>query len=68
MKQFKVPGMSCGHCTSTIEKAIKAADPAARMSCDTGSRMIEVESVLDAPALLGVIQGAGYDVQVMAGA
>ena len=68
MTQFKVPGMSCGHCTSTITKAIKAADPAAQVSCDTGMRAIEVESVLGAPVLLEVIQGAGYDAQTMAGA
>ena len=68
MRQFKVPGMNCGHCASTIEKAIGAADPAARVSCDKDLRTIEVESVLDAPALLRVIKGAGYDAQMMAAA
>lgn len=68
MTHFKVPGMSCGHCTSTITKAIMAIDPAAQVSCDTGTRMIEVESVLSASVLLEVIQGEGYDAQIMAGA
>ena len=33
MRSFKVPDMSCGHCTATIEKAIKAIDPTASVTC-----------------------------------
>ena len=43
MTSFNVPGMSCGHCTSAIEKAIKAIDPTAMVSFDLGARNVEVE-------------------------
>lgn len=30
MYEFDIPNMTCGHCKGTVEKAIKAADPAFR--------------------------------------
>ncbi|MDA3858588.1 MAG: heavy-metal-associated domain-containing protein [Roseovarius sp.] len=43
---FRVPDMSCGHCTGAIEKAIKAIDPTAKVSCDLDAYNVEVESFL----------------------
>jgi copper chaperone len=34
--EFKVPDMSCGHCTAAIAKSVKSADPAAAVDCDLG--------------------------------
>ena len=62
MRSFKVLDMSCGHCTATIEKAIKAIDPTATVSCDTGRREVDVESVLNERALAEAIRNAGYGV------
>ena len=62
MRSFKVPDMSCGHCTATIERAIKAIDPTATVSCDTGRRTVEIESVLNERALAEAIRNAGYGV------
>ena len=62
MRNFKVPDMSCGHCTATIQKAIKAIDPTATVVCDTGTREVEVESILNQHALAEAIRNAGYDV------
>ena len=66
MTSFNVPGMSCGHCTSAIEKAIKAIDPTARVSCDPGARTVEVESFLSDRAVSEAIREAGYDVSTPA--
>lgn len=63
MTSFTVPDMSCGHCTAAIEKAIKAIDPAARVSCDLGTKNVEVFSHVSEPALAAAIRGAGYDVK-----
>ncbi|MBT9386549.1 cation transporter [Pseudooceanicola sp. CBS1P-1] len=60
---FKVPEMSCGHCTSAIEKAIKAADPAAAVSCDLTEHVVSVKSQLATGALSAAIKDAGYDSQ-----
>jgi copper chaperone len=61
MTKFNVPEMSCGHCTSTIEKSIKGADQKAQVSCDVGERTVAVESSLGTDALLAVIKEAGYE-------
>lgn len=64
--KFSVPDMSCGHCTAAIEKAIRAADPAATVHTDLGERRVEVGSTLDTEALIAVLDRAGYPAQVAA--
>ena len=62
MTSFNVPGMNCGHCTAAIEKAIKAIDPTATVSCEQPTRTVSVESFLSDRALSEAIRGAGYEV------
>lgn len=61
MTKFSVPEMSCGHCTSAIEKEISGKDTAAKISFDLDNRTVEVTSTLDTTALLAVIKEAGYE-------
>ncbi|TIM70683.1 MAG: heavy-metal-associated domain-containing protein [Mesorhizobium sp.] len=61
MLKLKVPDMSCGHCASTIEKAVKSVDPAARVTVDLGSSTVAVETKADETAICDVIKAAGYD-------
>lgn len=63
MTIFHVPEMSCGHCTSAIDKAVKAVDPGARITFDLPQRSVQVASALDADAVADAIRGAGYDVK-----
>ncbi|UXX85374.1 heavy-metal-associated domain-containing protein [Roseovarius pelagicus] len=60
MIRFSVPNMSCGHCTASIQKAIMAADPDAKVSCDLTERIVDVDSTLDESELAATISGAGY--------
>lgn len=64
--EFNVPEMSCGHCTSAIEKAITAADPAAKTNCDLTTRRVTIVSALETDALSAVIKEAGYDSEAVA--
>ncbi len=64
MTRLNVPDMSCGHCTAAIEKAIKAIDPTAQISCDLGTQMVDVESFLNERALGDAIRIAGYEVKM----
>ncbi|TDK48116.1 heavy-metal-associated domain-containing protein [Antarcticimicrobium luteum] len=57
---FTVPDMSCGHCTATIETAIKAQDPAATVVCDIAARSVSVQSVLAGGELAAAMSHAGY--------
>ena len=47
MLKLKVPDMSCGHCASTVEKAVRTVDPAAQVTVDLGSSTVAVESNAD---------------------
>lgn len=60
MFSFSVPNMSCGHCTASIQKAIMAADPDAKVSCYLTARIVDIDSILDEAALATAISGAGY--------
>ncbi|WP_439117814.1 heavy-metal-associated domain-containing protein [Nereida ignava] len=59
--QFSVPKMSCGHCTSTIEKAVKKADASATITCDLSERTVTIQGNIPADELSIVINGAGYE-------
>lgn len=62
---LKVSGMSCGHCVSTIEKAVKGLDPAAEVSADLATGKVTVTSTLEAAPISQAIQDAGYESQVL---
>jgi copper chaperone len=59
--KFHVPDMSCGHCRTSIEKAVAAADPAARVKFDQPGRRVEIDSARDADAMRAALKDAGYD-------
>lgn len=65
MYEFNIQNMTCGHCKGTVEKAIKAADPAAVATVDLASKTASVETALD-PAVIGqAIEKAGYPVSYL---
>ena len=58
--QFTVSDMTCGHCVSTITKAVKAEDPAAKVEIDLPRRLVKVESTLTREEIAQQIVDAGY--------
>ena len=53
--------MTCGHCVSTITKALKAADKEAKVHIDLATHRVQVEPAsADADELAEAIKGAGY--------
>ena len=69
MITFEVNDMTCGHCVSTITKALKATDKDAKIAIDLASHRVQVEPALaDAEELAEAIKDAGYTpVPVQAG-
>ncbi len=59
--KFHVPDMSCGHCRASIERAVAAADPAARVTFASEGRMVEIDTARDADAMRATLKDAGYD-------
>jgi copper chaperone len=60
MHQFHVPDMTCGHCASTITKALRTEDRAAKVEISLGEHLVKVESKLSAEELGQCIVDAGY--------
>ncbi len=42
MLAFEVNDMTCGHCASTITKAVKTIDPGADVQVDLGRHLVSV--------------------------
>ena len=66
MLKLNVPDMTCGHCASTVEKAVKFVDPAAKVNVDLGSKTVTVDTVADETKVKDVIRSAGYENEKMA--
>lgn len=61
MTTFLVQDMTCGHCTSTIAKAVNAVDPAADIQFDLPTHRVDIQSSkADAALLRKTISDAGY--------
>ena len=61
MIAFEVNDMTCGHCVSTITKALKATDKGALVQIDLAAHRVQVEPVsADAEELAEAIKEAGY--------
>jgi copper chaperone len=63
MPQFLVSDMTCGHCASTITKALKAQDSRAKVDIDLDRHLVKVESALSADEIAASIAKAGYTPQ-----
>lgn len=61
MITFEVNDMTCGHCVSTITKALKATDRDAKVEIDLTSHRVQVQPAsADAEELAEAIKEAGY--------
>ena len=60
MYQFNVPDMTCGHCVSTITKAVKSEDPKAKVEIHLGQHLVKIESALSQDEIAQQITEAGY--------
>jgi copper chaperone len=61
MTSFSVNDMTCGHCVSSITKAVKAVDPGALVRIDLATQRVDIEPTeADAAELGDAIKMAGY--------
>ena len=60
MHQFHIPAMTCGHCASKVNTALKQFDPACDIQVDVPQRKVSVRSDEDRTALVEVLSEAGY--------
>ncbi|MFN3364714.1 MAG: heavy-metal-associated domain-containing protein, partial [Allorhizobium sp.] len=57
---FRVDDMTCGHCASTIKKAIEATLPGTTVDADLASKLVNVKGFGDYAAIKAIVTGAGY--------
>ena len=61
MIEFRVADMTCGHCASTITRAVRDVDPGARVEVDLRAQRVRIEAASAARAeLREAIAEAGY--------
>lgn len=61
MVTFEVNGMTCGHCVSSITKAVRSVDQGAEVQIDLASHRVQIEPrQANAGALAQAIREAGY--------
>jgi copper chaperone len=58
-----IPDMTCGHCQASLERALKAADPAIELAFDLPGHRLSVSSARLSPEQArSAAEGAGYTV------
>ena len=61
MISFQVNDMTCGHCVSSITKAVKMVDSGAKVEIDLATHLVKIETTgIDAVELSDAIKEAGY--------
>ncbi|MEO5734188.1 MAG: heavy-metal-associated domain-containing protein [Rubrivivax sp.] len=61
MTTFEVKDMTCGHCVSTITKAVRAVDAGAKVQIDLATHRVTIDPTeADAAELSEAIKEAGY--------
>ena len=60
MIEFQVGDMNCGHCVSTITRAVKGVDAAGRYEVDLAGKRVRIESAQPAEAFRAAIEEAGF--------
>lgn len=63
MLDLKVEGMTCGHCEAAVTRAIRAVDPAAKVTVERATDRVVVESSAEPAAVLKAIEAEGYPVE-----
>ena len=59
--RFSVPDMSCGHCRSSITKALASLDPSAQVAIDGEGRTIEVSTDRRPEEVQHALRQVGYE-------
>jgi copper chaperone len=60
--KLKVSGMTCSGCAKSVERAVSAAAPGAKVSVDLKSGEVAIDGAAAKQAVVSAIEEAGYDV------
>lgn len=60
---LKVEDMACGHCASSITKAVQGAAPGAKVAADPATKLVTITGAPDRARVEAAIAAAGYTPQ-----
>lgn len=60
MIEFRLPDMTCGHCASTVTRALQEVDPVCDIRIDLDAQTVRVRSGADRASLAEALTDAGY--------
>jgi copper chaperone len=60
MLTLRISDMTCGHCASTIARAVAGVDKGARVEVDIPEKRVSVTSAADDGEVIEAIREAGY--------
>lgn len=58
--EFKVDGMTCGHCVKAVTKAVQAASPGAQVEVSLSEKQVVVTGTEEREKVGAAIVAAGY--------
>ena len=61
-QEFKVQGMTCGHCVKAVTQAVQLLDKAAAVSVELDSGKVVINSTVPRERLVEAIREEGYTV------
>ncbi|MBW7849033.1 MAG: heavy-metal-associated domain-containing protein [Rhodospirillales bacterium] len=59
-KTYRVTGMTCGGCARSVESAIKAAVPGAKVTVDVAAGRVTVDGSADETIVAKAVDDAGF--------
>lgn len=60
MLKLNVTAMTCGHCVGTVTKAVQSVDSNAAVNVDLPSKIVTIETTVDAVQISQAVEAAGY--------
>lgn len=67
MQEFKVTGMTCGHCVRAVADAVRGVDPGAAVSVDLDAGRMTVENgTAPASRIVEAVAAEGYAAEPLA--
>lgn len=65
MTTFRIPDMTCGHCASTIARAVASVAKDARLDFNIQEKLVRISGSTAAVELAEAITDAGYTVEAV---
>ena len=67
MQDFKVEGMTCGHCVRAVTEAVRGVDPGATVEVDLAAGRVSVDGTAAPGTVAQAIIAEGYAAEPVTG-